>query len=142
MYIYMHICLYVIYVCSIVYIIYINYICLYIIVKVSLKFRYTYICIICVVHVLFLFLWMLFFLNTDKKKSKALDTVNRKKLFEILEMIFVLDELHVLKILPKELQIKVRINKESSKYFKTTIGIPQGDALKVTSVTKLFLAIK
>ena len=142
MYIYMHICLYVIYVCSIVYIIYINYICLYIIVKVSLNFRYTYICIICVVHVLFLFLWMLFFLNTDKKKSKALDTVNRKKLFEILEMIFVLDELHVLKILPKELQIKVRINKESSKYFKTTIGIPQGDALKVTSVTKLFLAIK
>ena len=57
-------------------------------------------------------------------------------------MIFALDELHVLKILPKELQIKVRINKESSKYFKTTIGIPQGDALKVTSVTKLFLAIK
>ena len=61
--------------------------------------------------------------------SKAFDTVNREKLFEILENTLEKDELHLLKILTKEPRIQVRVNKSNSDSFKTTVGILQGDAL-------------
>ena len=61
--------------------------------------------------------------------SKAFDTVNRHKLFEILEEIMTPDELHIMSILTNLPKIKVKINQTTSTEFITQVGIMQGDCL-------------
>ena len=61
--------------------------------------------------------------------SKAFDTVERGKLFEILKKIFDEDELHLMKVLSQDVQLQVRIGNQTGKAIKTNIGVPQGDCL-------------
>ena len=68
--------------------------------------------------------------------SKAFDTVERGKLFEILMKILDEDELHLMKVL---LQLQVRIGNQTGKAIKTNIGVPQGDCLSPVLFT-LYLA--
>ena len=61
--------------------------------------------------------------------SKAFDTVNRNKLFTLLEKILLPEELHLLHLLTNNVKLKVRVGSEFSEEFKTIIGIMQGDCL-------------
>ena len=61
--------------------------------------------------------------------SKAFDTVERGKLFEILKKILDEDELHLMKVLLQDVQLQVRIGNQTGKAIKTNIGVPQGDGL-------------
>ena len=61
--------------------------------------------------------------------SKAFDSVNRKILFEKLEMILEPDELHLLSILTKTPKLKIKVNQTYGELFETKIGIMQGDCL-------------
>ncbi len=61
--------------------------------------------------------------------SKAFDTVDRGMLFEDLKEVLDQDELHMISILLKDVQLTVRINKEKGESFTTNVGVPQGDCL-------------
>ena len=71
--------------------------------------------------------------------SKAFDTVERGKLFEILKKILDEDELHLMKVLLQDVQLQVRIGNQTGKAIKTNIGVPQGDCLSPVLFT-LYLA--
>ena len=71
--------------------------------------------------------------------SKAFDTIERGKLFEILKKILDEDELHLMKVLLQEVQLQVRIGNQRGKAVKTNIGVPQGDCLSPVLFT-LYLA--
>ena len=61
--------------------------------------------------------------------SKAFDTVNRTKLFQILEEILLPEELHLFDILTNDVTLKVKVGKDFSRDFTTLRGIMQGDCL-------------
>ncbi len=61
--------------------------------------------------------------------SKAFDTVDRGVLFDDLKEVLEDDELHMISILLKDVQLQVRINKERGEAFTTNVGVPQGDCL-------------
>jgi len=61
--------------------------------------------------------------------SKAFDTVNRRKLFNQLEEVLLPEETHLLHILTNDVFLKVKVEKEFSREFKTLMGIMQGDCL-------------
>ena len=71
--------------------------------------------------------------------SKAFDTVKRNTLFEDLGKIVDNDELHMLKILIKDVELQVRCGQQLGEKFKTNIGVPQGDCLSPVLFT-LYLA--
>ena len=71
--------------------------------------------------------------------SKAFDTVERGKLFEILKKILDEDELHLMKVLLQDVKLHVRIGNQTGKAIKTNIGVPQGDCLSPVLFT-LYLA--
>ena len=60
--------------------------------------------------------------------SKSFDAVKRGELFKILENVNK-DELHMLKILVENVQLRIRVGKETGEPFTTNIGVPQGDCL-------------
>ena len=61
--------------------------------------------------------------------SKAFDTVNRNKLFQILETLLLPEELHLFDILTNNCKLQVRVGTTLSNDFTTQIGIMQGDCL-------------
>ena len=61
--------------------------------------------------------------------SKAIDTINRRTLFEELEYVLEEDEMHLISILTNRPQIKVKIGNTTGEIFETLIGIMQGDVL-------------
>ena len=61
--------------------------------------------------------------------SKAFDTVDRKKLFTILEEILLPEELFLFSILTRKPNIKVKVNDTFSELFQTLLGILQGDCM-------------
>ena len=71
--------------------------------------------------------------------SKAFDTVERAKLFKILKNILDEDELHIMKVLIKDVQLQVRIGRTTGSSIHTNIGVPQGDCLSPVLFT-LYLA--
>ena len=71
--------------------------------------------------------------------SKAFDSVKRKTLYEDLQSILNEDELHMITILLKDVRLKTRCGKTTGEYFKTNIGVPQGDCLSPILFT-LYLA--
>ena len=70
-----------------------------------------------------------YFMDGPAPMSKAFDSVNRKTLFEKLEMILEPDKLHLLSILTKTPKLKIKINQTYGELFETRIGIMQGDCL-------------
>ena len=71
--------------------------------------------------------------------SKAFDRVERGTLLNDLKSILEQDELHLVKILIKDVMLAVKVNNEKGKEFKTNIGVPQGDCLSPIMFT-LYLA--
>ena len=61
--------------------------------------------------------------------SSAFDTINRKKLIEILSTIIPESELKIIELLLTNTNLAIRYNKNTCKSFTTNIGCPQGDAL-------------
>lgn len=61
--------------------------------------------------------------------SQAFDTVNRRKLLEILKPIVDEDELSMIKLLLEKTELMLRWNNAKSTPFETNLGIPQGDGL-------------
>ena len=61
--------------------------------------------------------------------SKAFDTVDRNKLFQILETLLLPDELHLFDILTNDCKLQVRVGTTLSDAFTTQLGIMQGDCL-------------
>ena len=61
--------------------------------------------------------------------GKAFDRVERGTLLNDLKSILEQDELHLVKILIKDVMLAVKVNNEKGKEFKTNIGVPQGDCL-------------
>ena len=63
--------------------------------------------------------------------SKAFDTIERSTLIEDLKEILENDELHLIKILLKDVEYKVRLEGKIGESFMTNIGSPQGDGASV-----------
>ena len=61
--------------------------------------------------------------------STAFDTVQRNKLFKILQKILGEDELHMMKTPIENVNLKVRIENILGASIKTNIGVPQVDCL-------------
>ena len=61
--------------------------------------------------------------------SKAFDTVDRKKLFELFEKFLSPDELHLLSILSRCPKIQVKVAGKFGEFFNTLLGIMKGDVL-------------
>ena len=63
--------------------------------------------------------------------SKAFDCVERDKLMNILAISDIVDEdeKRMLHYLLSDTRVRVKIGTEVGQFFKTTVGIPQGDAL-------------
>ena len=61
--------------------------------------------------------------------SSAVDTINRKKLIEILSTTIPESELKIIELLLTNTTLVIRYNKNTCKSFTTNIGCPQGDAL-------------
>jgi hypothetical protein len=61
--------------------------------------------------------------------SKAFDTVDRNKLFQILETLLLPDELHLFDILTNDCKLQVRVGTTLNDAFTTQLGIMQGDCL-------------
>ena len=61
--------------------------------------------------------------------SKAFDTVGRHTLIEDLALILDQAELHLIKLLVEDVELKVRVGKETSEPFKMKMGVPEGDCL-------------
>ena len=61
--------------------------------------------------------------------SKAFDTVNRTKLFEILKTCLGKDEIHILKILTENVILKVKVQNETGEDITTDTGVPPGTLL-------------
>jgi len=63
--------------------------------------------------------------------SKAFDCVKRDKLMAIVQQAEIVneDEKRMLMYLLSDTRVRVKIRRENGKYFGTTIGVPQGDAL-------------
>ena len=61
--------------------------------------------------------------------SKAFDTVNRKKILNIMSSFVGQDEVHMIHHLLYGTEMKVRIGKSLSEGFTSTIGTPQSDSL-------------
>ena len=59
--------------------------------------------------------------------SKAFDTVNRNKLFTILEQFLDEDEMHLVYLLTSDPKLMVRVGKDFGDMFITTLGVMQGD---------------
>ena len=59
--------------------------------------------------------------------SKAFDSIERSTLIEDLKEILENDELHLIKILLKDVEYKVRLEGKIGESFMTNIGSPQGD---------------
>ncbi len=64
--------------------------------------------------------------------SKAFDTVQRNSLIQQLKSILDEDELHIIKILLKDVKLTVRMGKYKGEEIVTNIGTPQGDCLSPT----------
>ena len=71
--------------------------------------------------------------------SKAFDTVSRAELFKDLAEILENDELHLMKILLKDVILQVRCGKELGPEIRTNVGVPQGDGMSPILFT-LYLA--
>ncbi len=67
--------------------------------------------------------------------SKAFDTVDRGVLFEDLKEVLQDDELHMISILLRDVQLTVRINQVQGEAFTTNVGVPQGDCLSPVMFT-------
>ena len=61
--------------------------------------------------------------------SKAFDTVKRSVLLEDLRYVVNQDELHLCKLLIEDVQLSIRVKKETGEAFTTKQGIAQGDCL-------------
>lgn len=72
--------------------------------------------------------------------SKAFNTVDRGKLFQTLKEILNDDELHLMKVLIRDVQLQARIRNQFGTIFNTNIGVPQGDCLSPVLFT-LYLAM-
>ena len=64
--------------------------------------------------------------------SKAFDTVQRNSLIQQLKSILDEDELHIIKILLKDVKLTVRMGNYKGEEIVTNIGTPQGDCLSPT----------
>ena len=67
--------------------------------------------------------------------TKAVDTINRERLYELLSDILDSDEISIMNILPKDVTLQVKNNKTKGQTFTTTLGIPQGDCLSAILFT-------
>eukprot|EP00795_Rhopilema_esculentum_P001915 gene1915-biopygen10441 len=61
--------------------------------------------------------------------SKAFDTVRRGRLLKDLQEILQPDELHLMFLLVKDVNLRVKVGKEKGENIKTEIGIAPGDCL-------------
>ncbi len=61
--------------------------------------------------------------------SKAFDTVDRGMLFDDLKEVLDQDELHMISILLRNVNLTVRMKKRRGEKFSTNVGVPQGDCL-------------
>ncbi len=71
--------------------------------------------------------------------SKAFDTVQRNTLLQQLKSILDDDEIHIMKIILKDVKLVVRMGKYRGEEINTNIGVPQGDCLSPILFT-LYLA--
>ena len=67
--------------------------------------------------------------------SKVFDAVKRNNLMELLETILNPDEIHIMKILLRDVKLSVRIGKEFGEKITTNICAPEGDCLSPISLT-------
>ena len=71
--------------------------------------------------------------------TKAVDSIDREHLYNLLSDILDPDHLKVTNVLLKDMTLQVINNKTKGQSFTTTNGIPQGDCLSVT-VIALYLS--